>query len=256
MLLFYTIEPVNGFEKNLKICETKVKVSASLLVGDILFMGIEGGTCLSSTVSFWNDVFAKVMREGLMETADDQWLTPYIPMFRGQQVERVLEIGCGAGRDTVRLVDAGFDVTATDFSAHALGMVRERLPDVTLLLHDMQDPFPFGDGAFDLVIASLSLHYFDRKTTQLIVEEIKRLLRAKGLLLFRVNSVNDHHFGAGQGDLLEPDFFMQNGIRRRYYSLDSCRETFHSWEELCLEEKAVDRYSKEKRLCEGLMRKV
>ncbi|HEU4962964.1 MAG TPA: class I SAM-dependent methyltransferase [Bacilli bacterium] len=211
---------------------------------------------MASDLSFWNGVFERVQKEGVSDTQDDLWLTSYIPLLRGQKVERILEIGCGVGRDTLHLAEAGFEVTATDFSASALAMVREKLPDVSLLLHDTREPFPFVDGSFDLVLASLSLHYFDRSTTKLIVEEIKRLLRPRGLLLYRVNSINDHSFGAGQGDLLEPDFFLKDGIRRRYFSLDACRETFQGWDEFYLEEKTVDRYENQKVLCEGLVRKM
>lgn len=213
---------------------------------------------MSADLAFWNEVFETVRQEGLRVTAPDQdWLTPYLPLLRGQLVHHVLEIGCGAGFDTECLATEGFDVTATDFSMNALSIVRERLPAVKLLLHNTRDPFPFSSGAFDLVLASLSLHYFDEQTTREIVEEIQRLLRPKGLLLFRVNSTSDHSFGTGQGDLLEQHFFVQDGIRRRYFTEDSCRGLFPSsdWEELVLEEKVVERYRKSKALYEGLMQK-
>ncbi|MGZ4032891.1 MAG: class I SAM-dependent methyltransferase, partial [Tumebacillaceae bacterium] len=158
--------------------------------------------------------------------------------------------------DTKALVEEGFHVTGTDFSTSALQLVREQLPDVPLLLHDVRDPFPFGNGAFDMVLASLSLHYFDDSTTRRIADEIKRLLRPRGLLLYRLNATSDSSYGVGQGDLLETDFFLQNGIRRRYFSIDSCRSTFSGWEEIVLEEKTVDCYGKPKSLCEGLLRRV
>jgi SAM-dependent methyltransferase len=211
---------------------------------------------VSPEIAFWNDVFEDVRREGSLYDANTHWLVPYVPMMRGQNVTRVLEIGCGSGSDTKVLVNEGFDVTATDFSTSALQLVREQLPDVPLLLHDVRDPFSFRDGSFDMVLASLSLHYFDDLTTRRIAREMKRLLRPRGLLLYRLNSTSDPTYGDGQWDLLEKDFFLQNGIRRRYFSLDSCRSTFQGWEEIVLEEKTVDCYGKPKSLCEGLLRHV
>lgn len=209
---------------------------------------------MSPEIAFWNDVFEGVRREGPSYEANTHWLVPYIPMMRGQNVTRVLEIGCGSGTDTKVLVDEGFEVTATDFSPTALHLVREHLPDVPLLLHDVREPFPFGNGSFDLILASLSLHYFDDLTTRRIARELKRLLRPRGLFLYRVNSTADATYGEGQWDLLEKDFFYQNGINRRYFSIDSCRSTFQGWEEIMLEEKTIDYFGKPKTLCEGLLR--
>jgi SAM-dependent methyltransferase len=208
-----------------------------------------------SDLNFWNDVFESVRLEGVTMREDHHWLEPYVPLLHGKQVNRILEIGCGAGMDTQYLSRAGFQVTATDFSSRALAMVRERLPEVPLLLHDTREPFPYAADSFDMVLGSLSLHYFDEETTLDILGEIRRMLKPKGLLLYRVNSTADHNFGAGQGDLLERNFFLQDGIRRRYFTPDSCRHLFAGWEELLLEEKRVDRYAKTKALIEGLVMK-
>lgn len=211
---------------------------------------------MSPDLVYWNNVFAEVRQKQQPYAPETHWLTSYIPLMRGQNVQRVLEISCGTGTDTQFLTEQGFDMTATDYSTHALSIVRERLPDVALLLHDTRDPFPFGNGSFDFVLGSLSLHYFDRATTGRIVREIGRLLRPRGLLLFRVNSVHDPSFQSGQIDLLEQDFLLQDSICRRYFSIETCRETFQGWEEILLEEKTVDAYGKPKTLCEGLLRKI
>ena len=211
---------------------------------------------MSPDLEYWNNVFAEVRQKPQPYQPETHWLTSYIPLMRGQNVQRVLEIGCGSGTDTQFLTEQGFHVTSTDFSTHALSIVRERLPDVSLLLQDTREPFPFGNGSFDLVLGSLSLHYFDRATTARIVRELGRLLRPRGLLLYRVNSVHDPNFQTGQSDLLEQDFLLQDGIRRHYFSIETCRETFQGWEEILLEEKTVDAYGKPKSLCEGLVRKI
>jgi len=212
---------------------------------------------MTSGLSFWNDTFERVRKMGQsVDNRDENWIATYIPLMRGQRVNRILEIGCGSGTDTVLLVRSGFEVTATDYSVNALSIVRDHLPEVPLLLHDTRDRFPFSEGSFDSIVAGLSLHYFDQDTTAKVVDELKRLLRPRGLLLYRVNSVNDPECGTGQGDLLDPDYYLQNGVRRRYFSIDSCRTTFKGWEELLLEEKTVHRYDKAKILCEGLLRKT
>lgn len=60
--------------------------------------------------------------------------------------------------------------------------------------------FSIADKKYSLIIAVLSLHYFNNETTIHIMKEIKRILKDGGVLLARVASVNDFNFGTGQGE--------------------------------------------------------
>src|SRR5215211_7893235 len=59
---------------------------------------------------------------------------------------RVLDLGCGDGRLTDEL-------TAADVSGVALERARARLPGVRAVELDPDEPLPFEDGSFDLVVA-------------------------------------------------------------------------------------------------------
>lgn len=60
--------------------------------------------------------------------------------------------------------------------------------------------FSIADKKYSLIIADLSLHYFNNETTIHIMKEIKRILKDGGVLLAIVALVNDFNFGAGQGE--------------------------------------------------------
>lgn len=74
---------------------------------------------------------------------------------------RVLDLGCGTGRHARWLAAAGAAVTAVDFSAGMLAEARRALEPagVRFLVHDLQEPFPLPDGAFDLVVSGLVLEH-------------------------------------------------------------------------------------------------
>ena len=97
---------------------------------------------------------------------------------------RVLEVGCGAGPLTAWLVDHGAIVTALDVSPLMLQRANRRLGDrATFVIADLADPLPFGpDTRFDLVVASLVLHYV--KDWQTPLAEFRRLLRGDGAVVF------------------------------------------------------------------------
>lgn len=165
-------------------------------------------------------------------------------LFRTAGVNQVLEVGCGFGTDTRFLLRAGFAVTATDISPAGLSIARSIAGEATFLLHDSQERFPLPDHSFDLIVASLSLHYFDAATTKQIVSDLYRLLRPKGLVLYRMNSQSDPRAGAPSR---EQDRF--------YYTEAMCRTAFTGWESLALVELTVDYLGHPKTLWEGLVRK-
>lgn len=115
---------------------------------------------------------------------------------------RVLDAGCGAGVQAAELVRRGAAVTGVDRSHGMLTLAHERLgPDVPLLQADLAQPLPFPDGAFDLVLASLVMHYLGEWEPTL--QEFHRVLVPGGrvvlsthhpLMVMRVSG-NDDYLG-------------------------------------------------------------
>ena len=99
---------------------------------------------------------------------------------------RILDAGCGSGPLAADFRDRGGFVTAFDGSPAMVEIARERLGDeVTVLVADLAEPLPFDDDAFDDVVASLVLHYFEDWSAPLA--EVRRVLRRGGRLLVSVN---------------------------------------------------------------------
>lgn len=72
--------------------------------------------------------------------------------------QRVLELGCGTGQVTVRLVAAGAHVTAVDALREMLVATRRRAPTADLIQGDVFD-VDIG-GAYDVIVLSFLLHNF------------------------------------------------------------------------------------------------
>lgn len=102
-----------------------------------------------------------------------------------------------------------------DFSNEALKSIKENIPTSKTKYLDMLETFPFANESYSLVIADLSLHYFDNDATIQIMSEIKRILKENGILLARVASVNDFNFGAGIGEQLEKNFYFEGDYTKR-----------------------------------------
>lgn len=99
---------------------------------------------------------------------------------------RVLDAGCGSGPLAQALGDRGARVTGFDSSEAMIALARQRLgAEAELLLADLGRPLPFGDDAFDDVVASLVFHYLEDWLGPL--REVRRVLRPGGRLIMSVN---------------------------------------------------------------------
>jgi ubiquinone/menaquinone biosynthesis C-methylase UbiE len=95
---------------------------------------------------------------------------------------RVLDAGCGAGAHAAALIAAGAKVAGIDKSQALLAIARERLgPEVSLINADLQAPLGFEDGSFDIVLASLVMHYM--RDWQPVLTEFNRILAPGGRLV-------------------------------------------------------------------------
>ncbi len=156
----------------------------------------------------------------------DLWLDEYKDILQENKDNEILDLGCGIGADTLYLLERGYNVLSCDFSVEALKSIENNIPNSKTLYLDMMKKFPFADKKYALIIADLSLHYFNNETTIHILEEIKRILKDGGVLLARVASVNDFNFGAGQGEKLENNFYFEGAYTKRFFDLEDVNKYF------------------------------
>jgi SAM-dependent methyltransferase len=98
--------------------------------------------------------------------------------------QRVLEVGCGSGPLTAWLVDQGAEVTAMDVSPQMVAQAGQLVGDrARLVVADVAEPLTFAeDASFDLVVASLVLHYL--RDWEPVLTEFRRVLRRGGSVVF------------------------------------------------------------------------
>ena len=166
----------------------------------------------------------------------------------------VLESGCGHGDDTAVLAAAGLKVKAFDLSRTAVAVAKARVPTATFECRDIRDPFTVAPGQAGLVVASLSLHYFGWEETVAIVQRVREVLRPGGLLLCRLNSTEDHHFGASGHPQIEPNFFSVDGEPKRFFDEADVNRLFAGgWRRLSLEHFVTRKYLRSKALWEVVL---
>lgn len=177
----------------------------------------------------------------LSQMTDAKWLAQWSDELTGA---RVLELGCGSGIDSQQLVNMAADLVASDLKLPVFDD-----PRITSLALDLRQPFRLSEQSFDLVVASLCLHYFDWPTTQAVVTQIHRVLKPKGSVIVRVNSRQDVHFGAEGFPQLEPGLYQVRGRSKRFFTEQDLHNLFaRHWQISHVSHHCIDRYDKPKYL--------
>ena len=108
---------------------------------------------------------------------------------------RILDAGCGSGRNLVYFLREGFDVCGVDTSPEAIAHVRAlaralapRLPEENFR-RELVEKMSFGDESFDAVLSSAVLH-FARDEAQWLasMREMWRVLKPGGIFFARLAS--------------------------------------------------------------------
>ncbi len=189
-----------------------------------------------------------------MAKTDDDWLAPFARLFGGTVV---LELGCGDGRDTAWLLGRGHDVVALDRSPDALTANAKAAPEAWRVRAELGAPLPFRDSTFDVVVASLSLHYFGHHHTRRIMAEVRRCLARRGVLLARFNSTNDIHHGArGHAPLADGLYLVGDRLKRFFTGDDVAAFRRDGWQIEQLEESCIDRYQRPKFVWTAVLRRA
>lgn len=117
---------------------------------------------------------------------------------------RVLDAGCGTGRNLVYLLRSGYEVFGVDESPEAVGQTRRlaaalapHLPAENFRVETVER-MSFGDPGFDVVLSSAVLHFArDEEKWSSMIEEMWRVLRPGGIFFARLAST------IGMEDLVE-----------------------------------------------------
>jgi SAM-dependent methyltransferase len=108
---------------------------------------------------------------------------------------RVLDAGCGPGRNLVYLLRSGFEVFGVDESSAAIEQTRRlaaelapHLPPNNFRVEPVER-MSFTDAGFDVVISSAVLHFAgDEAQWMSMVEEMWRVLKPGGIFFARLAS--------------------------------------------------------------------
>lgn len=102
----------------------------------------------------------------------------------------ILDLGCGTGRLTLPLAEAGKEVTAVDYVEPLLTALtaeakRKGLQNIQTFCAACTDPLPVACSSFDVVLISGLMTYLNDADVDLLIANAARLIRPAGKIIAR-----------------------------------------------------------------------
>ena len=162
----------------------------------------------------------------------------------GQTGARILDIGCGNGRNLIYLAGQGYHTTGLDSAPTALRLSREWLQRgglrANLLLSDMRYPFPLGDESYDALLSTQVVHHAVLETVLFTISEIARVVRPGGYILitvpvFKETSESEEKWEEIEYHTFVPQSGAEKGLPHHLFTPDEFGACFPDFDILSLE---------------------
>ena len=114
-----------------------------------------------------------------------------------------LDLGCGTGKLTARLLEAGHPVTGVDFSDNMLAAARKNAPGAAFVQAELKEvPQKLAGQTFDCIVAAYALHHLPDEDKYALLTALKALLKPEGVIIL--------------GDVSFPDREGLEAVREAY----------------------------------------
>jgi len=157
---------------------------------------------LNKQAQHWEDTFTK--KPEMFGTSPSTAALKTAEIFKRENINHILELGSGQGRDSLFFAQTGFHVQALDYSCSGVESINKKANSLGLSQyliaknHDVRKPLPFKDETFDGCFSHmLYCMAFKTKELEFISNELHRVLKPGGLNIYTVRHTGDADYGIG-----------------------------------------------------------
>lgn len=169
--------------------------------------------------------------------------------FNREKSNKILDLGCGAGRHVYFMASENIDAYGIDISKDGVDYTEKILKNSGLSANvkvASVDDIPYQDNYFDGIISYGVLYYCKMNEIKRSVSEIRRVLKPGGKALLVVRNTKDYRYGNGHE--IEKNTFLineensnkcafnENGMQMHFFDLDEIKELFEKFNEVYVDE--------------------
>ena len=169
---------------------------------------------LEELSAYWDKKWSEIKEEG-----PNPFARKLIQLYNSADKPKLLELGCGDGRDLKLFIEKGFDVSAIEIATKSVEKLKERYGNkANISCQDIKN-LNFANNSFDIIYAHLTLHYFTDEETTNIFNNIYNLLKINGIFFVKCKSNKDSFCNDSQGKKIAENIYFRGHVRH-FFSLD------------------------------------
>lgn len=166
--------------------------------------------------NYWKDIYSKQS-----ESDKPSLFAQHIVETLDLEGKKLVELGCGNGRDAIYLANANAIVDAIDQCDNIIELLNYRFQKVDNLNFKCLDFTCMNDGnPYDIVYSRFTLHSISKAQETNVLHWAYRNLTANGTLCIEVRGQKNEIYGAGTPVDDEPDAFILNDHYRRFINFE------------------------------------
>jgi len=174
-------------------------------------------------LNYWNTLYSKQNYFGEGPTKLAKLAEK---LFKTNNVQKILEVGCGQGRDAIYFSQLGLDVSAFDISANAIKSInsvkdRMNLNKLYLFEHNVLEPLNFPEQHFDFIYSNLALQFFDLENLSKILKNLSNVMKNNSSFLLSTKKEGDKYHKTGKK--INNNAYEHKGIIRYFYPIDDLK---------------------------------
>lgn len=201
-------------------------LSVNKCIEQILAIQIHSKYEKVDNVNYWNRYYqAKGAPEGASQFAK------FVMDNYVQQDRRLLELGCGNGRDSLFFRENHVQVVGIDSSENVINSLRDSYPDGDILFvcDDFTRSNTLYQQQYDYCYSRFTLHAINLQQEDYVVKNVYQALKKGngiGFFFIEVRSVNDDIYG--KGEQVEDDAYIYEGHYRRFIRINDLQKRLES----------------------------
>ncbi len=190
---------------------------------------------LEELAKYWDNKWTEYT-----ESKPNPFAVKLIDLYISKEKPKLLDLGCGDGRDVDYFIKNGFKVSTLDIATKSIAKIKEKFGNkVNASCQDIRS-LKYENGSFDIIYAHLTLHYFTDEETTKIFNKIYDLLNEDGVFFVKCKSDKDKLYGEGK-KIAEHTFFK--GHVRHFFTLDYLKSKLDKFRIIELEEENNSKYN-------------
>lgn len=137
-------------------------------------------------IADYDDIAKEYAEEFFEDTSDNKYIDIFLDSLKGI---KILDVGCGNGKDCKYISQKGFDINGIDLSVGMLSIAKEKVPNGKFEVMDMTD-ITYPDDSYDGIISNCSLFHIPTEELPKTLESFRRILKPNGKLLLILQEGN------------------------------------------------------------------